>query len=436
MTDTRILVIGAGPAGLRSSLELAQAGHDVVLAERSLRIGGAVYPQPTKTCIGTDFSYKQGRKLVDAALSRSDRIDMRLGTSFVGMDVEGNIALTGARGEIFKPMAVIQATGAREVVQPRPGWTLPGVSTVGAFQVALKTSGKPPSGRVAIAGSGPLLYALGAQLVRAGLPPVAVIDAARPARRPLQLTRLPIAILREAAGYMLTLVRARVPIFHGTHVTDIAMSGAGLTLTLDRSGVVRRISAASVALHDGLAPNDYGSMKNAPYPVVSAGDCREVLGRHGAENDGRRAAAEVLASLGYAPTGAADGHLRRHRSAQAALARLFEHDGRSKLGDLPFDTVICRCENRCRSDLSGIPPAERTPRLLRLTGRFGMGACQGRGCLDWVAALTSLESGAAPSMPALRGSRWPVAPVSISDLLAAEACFEHPETLKNEETQA
>jgi hypothetical protein len=65
-----------------------------------------------------------------------------------------------------------------------------------------------------------------------------------------------------------------------------------------------------------------------------------------------------------------------------------------------------------------------------------MGSCQGRGCLDWVAALTSLESDTAPSMSALRGARWPVVPVSISDLLAAEVSFEHAETQKNEETQA
>mgnify|MGYP003658035771 CR=1 FL=1 len=61
---------------------------------------------------------------------------------------------------MFKPRAVIFATGARERIQPRPGWTLAGVSSAGALQIALKTTGTLPLGRLLLAGTGPLLYAL------------------------------------------------------------------------------------------------------------------------------------------------------------------------------------------------------------------------------------------------------------------------------------
>ena len=48
------------------------------------------------------------------------------------------------RGEVTSPLrarAVILATGAREQMVPFPGWTLPGVMTVGAAQLLAKRHG-------------------------------------------------------------------------------------------------------------------------------------------------------------------------------------------------------------------------------------------------------------------------------------------------------
>ena len=53
---------------------------------------------------------------------------------------------------------MIVATGATDRVLPFPGWTLPGVYTLGAAQVALKFQGCAIGERVVFAGTGPLLY--------------------------------------------------------------------------------------------------------------------------------------------------------------------------------------------------------------------------------------------------------------------------------------
>ena len=45
---------------------------------------------------------------------------------------------------------------AQERPVPFPGWTLPGVLTVGAAQILLKSAGQVPAKPVWIAGSGPL----------------------------------------------------------------------------------------------------------------------------------------------------------------------------------------------------------------------------------------------------------------------------------------
>ena len=49
---------------------------------------------------------------------------------------------------------MLLATGAQERPVPFPGWTLPGVLTVGAAQILLKSCGQIPDKPVWIAGSG------------------------------------------------------------------------------------------------------------------------------------------------------------------------------------------------------------------------------------------------------------------------------------------
>ncbi|MGV8584422.1 FAD/NAD(P)-binding oxidoreductase, partial [Pseudomonas aeruginosa] len=54
---------------------------------------------------------------------------------------------------------LVLCTGARELLLPFPGWTLPGVTGAGGLQ-ALAKGGLPLAGqRLVVAGSGPLLLA-------------------------------------------------------------------------------------------------------------------------------------------------------------------------------------------------------------------------------------------------------------------------------------
>ncbi len=168
-----------------------------------------------------------------------------------------------------------------------------------------------------------------------------------------------------------------------------------------------------------MAPNDYGQPENPTIPVIAAGDCRMVLGRHGARKDGARAAGRVLAQLGIPRADLAKPKLDGDEVAQRRLAMIFANDGADRLKHLPGDTIICRCEGRTRADLSAALANDGTARTLRLLGRFGMGPCQGRFCLGWVAAIAR-SSG---QRPGTQGNRWPVRPVSVADMLkAADHC--------------
>ena len=79
----------------------------------------------------------------------------------VGVSIAGKARLIEAR-------RVIIATGSQERPFPIPGWTLPGVMTAGAAQTVLKAQGLLPDGRTVMAGTGPLMWLLAAQILRAG----------------------------------------------------------------------------------------------------------------------------------------------------------------------------------------------------------------------------------------------------------------------------
>ena len=68
------------------------------------------------------------------------------------------------------------ATGAMERPVPVPGWTLPGVMTVGGAQILLKSAGLVADQPLVLAGSGPLFYLLAQQTLAAGGRIAALLD--------------------------------------------------------------------------------------------------------------------------------------------------------------------------------------------------------------------------------------------------------------------
>lgn len=420
MSERPVLVVGAGLAGLAAATALAQAGLAVLVVDQAQAPGGAVHRQPL-TGVRARASGAQSRRwagVMAAVQAQGAAITLRCNTRFGGVDHTGAVLLSGALNTLIRPRALVLAVGAREAVQPRPGWTLPGVATAGAIQTGIKTLAEAPVGRVLLAGSGPLLLAVGAELCRLGRPPVAIIEAARPLR-PLSALGLPLPYLTEAAGYLAQLLRARVPMLWGAHLTRIEAGDTGLRAQIESRRGVQYFNAELIGLHDGIRPNDTGLTDCDALPVLRLGDCRAALGARAALADGQAGGAALAAQLlgRAAPPPAPE--LDRQRAAQARLARIYAHDGAARLADLPDDTVICRCENRTLADLHNLGPAP-TARQLRLDGRFAMGACQGRFCAEWVGRII------APAAPPQRigAPRWPARPIAVADLLAASDAFE------------
>src|SRR5207237_2857274 len=200
-------------------------------------------------------AYLAGRRR--AAALRDSRVDYRPGTTLWHIDPDGALFLESAgRTETIPARRVLLATGAIERPVPIPGWTLPGVMTAGAAQILLKTADLLPEGRVVLAGQGPLLYLVAAQLVRAAAAPAAILETA------------PLDNYMDAARHLAGLWAGR----------RVLMKGLGVISGVKRAGVpirrgVRRISAVGrrkvdrvvweggeiaadyLLLHEGVIPN-------------------------------------------------------------------------------------------------------------------------------------------------------------------------------------
>ncbi|MBW6507729.1 MAG: oxidase, partial [Rhodobacteraceae bacterium] len=243
-------------------------------------------------------------------------------------------------------------------------------------------------------------------------PPVAIIEAGRPFSHPLLSLGLPRSYMAEAARHLTRLVTARVPLLTGAHLTRITEADGTLVAEVETRHGPRRYTADRIGLHDGIRANDTGLTDSAALPVLRLGDCREALGAAAALADGRAGGEALAARLAGKPAPVPSAAVAREAAGQARLARIYAHDGATRLAALPDDTVICRCENRTLADLRALGPAPTT-RELRLDGRFGMGACQGRFCAEWVARIARPEAPHPLGMP-----RWPARPISVADLLA------------------
>ncbi|NDH63779.1 MAG: FAD-binding protein, partial [Alphaproteobacteria bacterium] len=177
-----VLVVGAGPAGLSAARRLALAGLDVIVADERLHPGGQYFkplaPSHAADISALDRQFRDGAILREATLGAGARI-LNETTVWAAFSPNEVAALVAGRATIFRPRRLVLATGAYEQAWPVPGWTLPGVMTVGGLQTLARSYRVAPGNRIVIAGNGPLCFQTARELIDGGANVVAVIEAAK-----------------------------------------------------------------------------------------------------------------------------------------------------------------------------------------------------------------------------------------------------------------
>jgi D-hydroxyproline dehydrogenase subunit alpha len=449
-----VLVIGGGPAGLAATRAARLCGAEVTLIDERAELGGQYFKQPAEThrfatVTGADAQFRRGRKLIREVKDLGARI--MCGFTVWGAFPPNEFAVSDQNGKqfILRPSRVVLATGAYERSVPLPGWTLPGVMTTGAAQSLVRSCRVQPGKRLIVAGNGPLNIQLAVELARAGLPPVAVFEAApRPhlAAATHAFARGPHLTL-TGIRYLARLRMYRVPVCYGTVVTEVCGTDRVqqvVTHRIDRagrpiSGTEQVFSADTICFNFGFSSSNAISLglgcahrldadRQCLIPIVdengrtdllhvyATGDGAGLRGAYAALEEGFIAGVTAARDLGHAVPRSVLRELARrrrrlvhHGAFQDALWTMFKappicHNLASA------ETVICRCEGVKALEIRrALEAGANTLGQVKRRTRSGMGWCQGRGCIPVIAALIGSADPIAP--------RPPIMPVRVINLV-------------------
>ncbi|WP_413204943.1 FAD-dependent oxidoreductase [Rhodospirillum sp. A1_3_36] len=442
---TRVLIVGAGPAGIRAAQTLVAAGLRPVVVDEGARAGGQIYRRPPesftrspKTLYGSEAGKASSLHACFDGLLAEGAVEYRPRSSVVALRDGAAHVLTEGRISRAPYDALILATGAMDRVIPVPGWEAPGVYTLGAAQIALKAQAVAFGRRIVLAGSGPLLTLLAHQLRKAGAGVVAVLDTASLTR---QLRGLPHMLSRPLVTVRGMGMRMGLGGCYQAGVTleRIESDGQGPVALhwRDRRGAVQVTPCDTVALGWHLRAEthladlagvafDYDAawaqwlprvdhMGRAGPGLYLAGDGVRILGADGAEVAGRLAASACLRDLGLvAPEPGRDvRRLSRMARFSHGVSRAFPWPA-DQVRALPDGAVVCRCEGITAGELrAAIPLGGAEVNRVKSLSRVGMGRCQGRYCQLAGAELIGAAVGMSPVAVGRPRCQPPVRPVPM-----------------------
>ena len=163
MSTYDTIIIGGGPAGITAATEAARIGVSVALIDENENLGGKVFG-PTGNAIKGSASDKIekdiGSQILKGFNRVRDKISVFLNTEVWDIVDQRIVSLyprDGSDKQIkgIKGEKLIISIGAFEKAIPFPGWTLPGVFSVGGLNTLVKKKILPGE-RFLLAGAGPL----------------------------------------------------------------------------------------------------------------------------------------------------------------------------------------------------------------------------------------------------------------------------------------
>jgi NADPH-dependent 2,4-dienoyl-CoA reductase/sulfur reductase-like enzyme len=389
MSDHRqrfeVVVIGAGPAGLVAASTAAERGKRTALIDETPWLGGQIWRGQQRHPTVPDAARLIGR------FQRSGATLLDKTVILGPLEPRVLLAVGGESNYQIEWDQLILATGARELFLPFPGWTLPGNFGPGGLQ-SLAKHGWPVEGKkVVLAGSGPLLLAVGRGLQKLGAEIISINEQAPwPRVRAFGIklaSRWPGKLIEGASlKWNLRGAKTRYEVWPaaaegGDRVRSVVLTDGKRQWSEPCDylawgfGLVPNVElplALGCALENGFVKINARQETSVP-GIHAAGELCGIGGSDAAIIDGE------IAGLAASGEGSIPAHLTQKREAwndfRLALAQAFAL--RPELSRLSRpDTIFCRCEDVPMRALNG----RDSWRDAKLQTRCGMGACQGRVC--------------------------------------------------------
>jgi NADPH-dependent 2,4-dienoyl-CoA reductase/sulfur reductase-like enzyme len=459
LEERDLVVIGDGPAGLRAAVSAAQRGVEVTVIGENPLYGGQIFrhlnpPLEAQNHIMELLDLRIFGDLQEDLVKAT--IQFRNKSIVWGIFDDKVIAFDKGQKSLIKAKKIVIAEGAYEAPIAFPGWTIPGVMTLGGLQILLKSQGIIPQGKIVIAGTGPLLLYTASQLVEKGAVVQAVLEASSRnqwMKWSMRLWRMP-GILGKGFQYLNVLRKHKVPVHYGTLPLEAKGPDSLKEVVFAKvdkhwhpiPGTQRRMETDLLCLNFGFIPSTQFShiagcehvcdtqlrgwlpKFNSDYEtsvdgIYVAGDCAGIGGVKKAVLEGELVGIEAAFHLGRIPSEKADKRLsilkkkiEDYRWYQQFLRNIYAF--RPGLLDLLTDeTIICRCEEIPYGTISRlIENNVRRLEQIKLLSRTGMGRCQGRLCYPTLIGIFSKVLSADEAFVQDFTSRIPAKPLPLETL--------------------
>ncbi|MDA0165518.1 FAD-dependent oxidoreductase [Solirubrobacter ginsenosidimutans] len=468
-----VAIVGGGPAGMAAAIAARRAGSSVVVIDEYAAPGGQIWRRRFDEVGASAPKSLPPEARAQVAEFTASGAELLAGRSVWGTPEPGVLMLTGDGPSRVRARAIVLCTGAYDRPVAFPGWTLPGVMTAGGAQALAKGQGVLPGKRVLLAGAGPFLLPVAAQLASLGAEIVAVAEATRrrewvgvgprmaahPARL-VDYAKYRTRVRKIVWGHVIVRASGEGRVRTATIAEagpDWAPTGAEKTFEVDAVctayGFLPSVDLARALgcelAGDAVAHNE--DMQTSVKGVFVAGEATGIGGADLALAEGELAGYTAAAHAASPGTAGVDGHagplagatgrfgaakadgarpngvvparpavdlapLRARRAKLAnfagILADLFDpRPGLRTLVDA--DTTLCRCEDVTAGAVdAAVAGGATTLSALKVVTRCGQGPCQGRVCERLVAARVPA--------PERFSAREPIRPIPLG-LLMAEA---------------
>ncbi|VVO07260.1 NAD(P)/FAD-dependent oxidoreductase [Pseudomonas fluorescens] len=451
MATARIVIVGAGPAGTRCAETLVAAGFKPTLIDENRRDGGQIYRRQPQgftrdyaTLYGTEAT--KARDLHSSFDRLRESIDYRPDTLVWNLTPGQLCCVSQGKHSTVDYDALILCTGATDRLMPIEGWQLAGTYSLGGAQIALKSQAVSIGHSVVFMGSGPLLYLVASQYLKAGAKVAAVLDTSPLRKRVGALPKLLArpGLLFTGMKLLAQLYRAKIPVHLGIEplqvVGDAASGVSGVRVRTAR-GKTLEVNCDAVALGYHLRPEtqladlagcllrfDEASSqwllatdedgRTSISGVYAAGDGSKIRGADAAECAGRLAALALMRDL-HQPVDAGQVAEQRHAlevmdEFRLGLAQAFPWPS-AQAKALPDEAIVCRCEMITAGELRRTVSEKGACEVNRAKAfsRVGMGRCQGRYCSQAGAEVIAAAAGVAVQQVGRQRGQAPVKPLSM-----------------------
>lgn len=460
-----IVIVGSGPAGLAAAAQAAGLSARVVVLDENDKPGGRVLSHRADTEQSSLWLSQSARldKLLDAVAQHKDNIKFLRGVTVWGKDAHGALLLSSDDANAptaIKGDAYILANGALETVAPFPGWTLPGIFTLGGLN-SLVRNDVIPGKRIVVAGSGPLLFALLDNLLARNCHIAALVPSVPLQKNLHNIGGLIAGFDKEKAGILYRcakgIIARKIKRFQSHIVSSTIRSGDHLKVQMSpidsqwrkKNDTEITIETDILAVSYGLRPSidlahlmgckiyydtDIGYWRTLHDPMLEtsqpgvfvAGDNSQICGYAAAEKQGALAAISACISIGLTTFKAMQAvvcDLQQKVDKLRAFGRaldLLAKPGPAFWDALDDDCIMCRCESITLAEIkqAGLEGVRDINDLKRRT-RTGMGYCQGRYCGQMLNEILWHHTGFEGKRE-LFSARLPLKPVTFATIAGSK----------------